>query len=66
MCEKRPHVWAGLWAMCALDPQRPRRNPAPSLGPFSLFRNERVELIEFQCPASTDILEYSWGCTLPR
>lgn len=40
---------------------RPWRNSLPFLGLFSLLGNKQVGLIDFWCPASTNILEYSRG-----
>lgn len=52
--------------MCTGSAKRPCRNPLPSLGPFSLLKNEQVGLIDFWCPSSTNILEYFWGYTLAQ
>lgn len=39
----------------------PWRNSSPSPGLFALLKNERGGLVDFWCPADTNILEYSRG-----
>ena len=53
-----------MWTNVALDPLRDLGGiPRPL---FSLLKNEQVGLIDFWCPASTNLLEYSRGCTLAQ